>query len=142
DQDGAVEIVEDLLQTQTLAEVYDAVLVPALYYAKQDQQHRNLTPEEAHFIYRVTHDLVEDLGTSQAAMAADTLPVVPEQDATTALLPKVRILACPAHDEADEVALRMLQQALDPMRYELNITKAALLTAEVIALVEQTSPAC
>ncbi len=141
DQDGAVKIVEDLLQTQTLTEVYDAVLVPALYYAKQDQQHSNLTPEEAHFIYRATRDLVEDLGASQAAMSASTLPVVPEQDAATALRPKARILACPAHDEADEVALQMLQQALDPMRYELDITKAALLTAEVIALVEQTAPA-
>jgi len=140
DQDGAVEIVEDLLQTQTLSEVYDTVLVPALYYAKQDQHHSNLTPEETHFIYRVTHELIEDLGTSQAAMSASTPPSVSEPDATTALLPKARILACPAHDEADEVALRMLQQVLDPMRYELDITKAALLTAEVIALVEQTAP--
>ena len=47
DQDGAVEIVEELLQTQTLTDVYDTVLLPALYYAKQDQRRGNLTTEEA-----------------------------------------------------------------------------------------------
>src|SRR4029434_10433293 len=32
DQDGATEIVEDLLETQTSLEVYEDVLIPALYY--------------------------------------------------------------------------------------------------------------
>jgi predicted PurR-regulated permease PerM len=140
DQDGAVEIVEELLQTQTLTEVYDAVLVPALYYAKQDQQRNNLTPEEAQFIYRATHDLVEDLGASQASTSAAALPAADEEEAA-ALLPQTRILGCPAHDEADEVALQMLQHALDPRRFAVEITRAALLTAEVIALVEQRAPA-
>ena len=43
DQDGAVEVVEDLLKTQTLVDVCDAVLLPALYYAEQDQRRNNLT---------------------------------------------------------------------------------------------------
>ena len=46
DQDGAVEIVEELLQTQTLADVYDTVLLPALYYTEQDQRRGTLTAEE------------------------------------------------------------------------------------------------
>ena len=141
DQDGAVKIVEELLQTQTLTEVYDAVLVPALYYAKQDQQHNNLTLDEAQFIYRATHDLVEDLGASQASTAAVVMSQAEAEDTADALPPKAHILGCPAHDEADEVALRVLQQALDPTRFEVEITRAALLTAEVLSLVEQTSPA-
>jgi hypothetical protein len=35
----------------------------------------------------------------------------------------------------------MLQHALDPVRFEVEITRIALLTAEVIALVEQSAPA-
>lgn len=70
DQDGAVEIVEALLQTQTLTEVYDTVLVPALYYAKQDQQRNTLTPEEARCIYQATDDLVEHLGATHAPTSA------------------------------------------------------------------------
>jgi hypothetical protein len=140
DQDGAVEIVEALLQTQTLTDVYDAVLLPALYYTAQDQRRDNLTAEEARFIYQATSELVDNLGASQAATAAVAVPAVPEEDAA-ALPPKVRILACPAHDEADEVALRMVQHVLDPRRFAVECSKTTLLTAEVVSLVEQTSPA-
>src|SRR5712691_5637013 len=114
DQDSAMEIVEDLLQTQTLTDVYDAVLLPALYYTAQDQRRDNLTAEEARFIYQATSELVDNLGASQAATAAVAVPAVPEEDAAAALAPQVRILACPAHDEADGVALQMLQHVLDP----------------------------
>ena len=140
DQDGAVEVVEALLQTRTLAEVYDAVLLPALYYTKQDQRSNNLTAEEAHFIYRATRELVDNLGASQDAAVASAVPVVPEEATATELRPKIRLLACPAHDEVDEVALQMLQQALDPLRFEVECTKTALLTAEVLALVEEKAP--
>jgi len=140
DQDGAVEIVEELLQTQPLTDVYDAVLLPALYYTAQDQRRNNLTAEEAHFIYQATSELVDNLGASQAATSAVAVPVVPEEDAAAVLPPKVRILACPAHHEADEVALQMFQHVLDPMRFEVECTKTTLLTAEVLSVVEQTSP--
>lgn len=140
DQDGAMEIVEELVQTQTLTEVYDTVLVPALYYAKQDQQHNNLTPDEAHFIYQATHDLVEHLGAPHVPTSASTMPVAHDEDAGV-LPPKARILGCPAHDEADEIALRMLQHTLDPLQFAVEITHTALLTTEVLSLVEQTSPA-
>src|SRR5215831_1250185 len=140
DQDGAIEIIEELLETQSLLEVYEDVLLPALYYTQQDQRRDNLTAEEAHAIYQATHELIDDLSASQAASSAEAVSSVPEEDTTAALPSKSHILGCPAHDEADEVALRMLQQALDPQRFELEITKAALLTAEVLSLVEQTSP--
>jgi predicted PurR-regulated permease PerM len=141
DQDGAVEIVEDLLETQTLTDVYDAVLLPALYYTEQDQRRDNLTAEEARFIYQSTSELVDNLGASQTATSTVAVAVVPEEDAAAALPPKVRILACPAHDEADAVALQMLQHVLDPRRFAVECTKTTLLTAEVLSLVEQAAPA-
>ena len=139
DQDGAVEIVEELLQTQTLTDVYDTVLLPALYYAGQDQRRGNLTAEETRFIYQATRELVDNLGASQAVTAAK-VPIVSAEDTAAPLPPKVRILACPAHDEADEVALQMLQHVLDPRRFAVDFTKTTLLTAELISLVEQASP--
>jgi hypothetical protein len=129
DQDGAVEIVEELLQTQTLTDVYDTVLLPALYYAEQDQRRNNLTAEEAHFIYQATSELVDNLGASQVATSAAAALPLP-----------VRILACPAHDEADEVALRMVQHVLDPRRFVVECSMTTRLTSEVVSLVEQTSP--
>jgi hypothetical protein len=46
-------------------------------------------------------------------------------------------LGCPAHDAADELALMMFQQSLDLTRYAMTITSAAMLTAEVLSVVEQ-----
>src|SRR5712691_5211885 len=140
DQDGAVEVVEELLKTQTLTDMYDAVLLPALYYTAQDQRRNNLTAEEARFIYQATSELVDNLGASQAATSAVAVPVAPDEDAAAALPPKVRILACPGHHEADEVALQMFQHVLDPMRFAVEFTKTTLLTAEVLSVVQQTSP--
>jgi predicted PurR-regulated permease PerM len=141
DQDGAEEIVEELLETQALIDVYDTVLVPALYYAEQDQQRDNLTAEEAHRIYQITCDLVDNLGSAPAAPPADVPLETQDADPATALPERIRLVGGPAHDEADEVAFRMLQQVLDPSRFELHVLKAALLTAEVLAEVEQTAPA-
>jgi predicted PurR-regulated permease PerM len=141
DQDGAVEIVEELLKTQALIDVYDTVLVPALYYAEQDQQRHNLTAEEAGFVYRTTGELVDHLGTLYTATPAVTEPGDQAEGSAAALPPRLRILGCPAHDTADEVAFQMLQQVLDPTRFEMQVLNATLLTAEVVAQVEQTAPA-
>ena len=73
DQDGAVEIVEELLETQTLLEVYEDVLIPALYYTQQDQRRGNLTDEEAHAIYQAMHELIDNLSASQDAPSADAV---------------------------------------------------------------------
>jgi hypothetical protein len=74
-------------------------------------------------------------GVSQVVIASPT-----EEDTATVLPPKVHILGCPAHDEADELALQMLQHVLDPRRFEIEVTRAGLLAAEVLSLVEQSTP--
>ena len=41
----------------------------------------------------------------------------------------------------DELALLMFRQLLDPARYEVELTKAQMVTSELVALVARTSPA-
>ena len=86
------------------------------------------------------HELIDDLSASQDASSADAVVGPPEEDTAPVLPPKVHILGCPAHDEADELALQMLQHVLDPERFEIEVTKAGLLAAEVLSLVEQSTP--
>jgi hypothetical protein len=59
----------------------------------------------------------------------------------TAKAPKVRILGCPARDEADELALLMFRRLLDDTRYEVEVMSEAVLTSEVVALVGEKGPA-
>jgi predicted PurR-regulated permease PerM len=139
DQDEAVELVEDTLRTHSIAEVYEAVLVPALYAAKKDQARANLTDEDMHFIVQATQEIVEDLGLRPPPNALPDTPAAatPAPDTDAPPLPKVPMMFCPAHDEADALVLLMLQHLLDPTRYDVEILPAAMLTSEVVSLVEQ-----
>lgn len=139
DQDEAVELVEDTLQTHSIEEVYEAVLVPALYAAKKDQARANLTADDMHFIVQATQEIVEDLSLRPSPNALPDTPAAatPAPDNDAPPLPKVPIVFCPAHDEADALVLLMLQHLLDPTRYDVEILHATILTSEVVSLVEQ-----
>ena len=107
DQDEATDLVEEALRTQSLAETYETMLIPALSAAKKDQARDNLTADQMHFIVQTTREIVEHAGLlspSSAPPATADAPVVSAPE--TVLPPPVPIVAYPAHDEADAVALR------------------------------------
>jgi len=140
DQDEAAAIVDEGLKTQTLVEVYDTVLVPALSYARQDLQRDILTADEAQGILQATQEIVEDLGTRPSPSTPEGSAVLAD-DTPTAPLAKVRIVGCPARDETDALALQMFQQVCDPTCYEVELLPVELLPADVVARVAQTPPA-
>jgi hypothetical protein len=139
DQDEAEDLIEECLQTSPLAEVYDTVLVPALSAAKKDYTRDNLTEDELHFIVQATREIIEDLSLHPPSSTSPeaTAEAPAEPDNGTASLSRVQIVASPAHDGVDELALLMLQQLLDPTRYEVELLPATMLTSEVVALMEQ-----
>jgi hypothetical protein len=53
---------------------------------------------------------------------------------------KIHILAWPARDEGDAIALLMLQQILDPARYEVEVIPVGKKMAEVVQEVTQKHP--
>jgi CheY-like chemotaxis protein len=53
---------------------------------------------------------------------------------------KIAIVGCPAQTEADEIALLMLQQLLNPERYEVEILASGGLASEVAAVVAEKTP--
>jgi hypothetical protein len=139
DDDEAAELVDEYLQTHTLTEVYDDLLLPALTSAKRDRAKDALTDEDVQFVVQATRAIVEDLGVRRSQAA--TLPVDPTTplvgEARVATSPPVRILGCPARDTVDELALQMFRQLLDPTRLALEIVSPEVLTAEVLSVVEQ-----
>ena len=139
DQDEAVELVEAYFRDHTIEEVYEAVLVPALYAAKKDQARGSLTVDEMFFIVQTTREIVENLSLHPRSSlwsdpaAADTLPL----DTDASPLPKVLLVFCPVHDAADELVLLMLQHLLDPSHYDIELLHPTMLASEVVTLVEQ-----
>jgi hypothetical protein len=139
DDDEAAELVDEYLQTHTLDEVYDDLLLPALTSAKRDRAQDALTDEDVEFVVQATRAIVEDLGMRQphATTPPADAPELLVGDARVAPLPPVRIFGCPAHDAMDELALQMFRQLLDPTRGALEVVSPEVLTAEVLSLVEQ-----
>jgi predicted PurR-regulated permease PerM len=137
DQDEAAALAEEYLNTHTLEAVYDDVLIPALNAAKRDHELGTLTEEDVQFIVQATREIVEDLAIhhAQPSLSSSTTAEAPIRASTAS--PSAQILGCPAHDEADELALLMLRHLLDPTRYSLQVISAEMLTAEVLTVVEE-----
>jgi DNA-binding transcriptional LysR family regulator len=51
------------------------------------------------------------------------------------------VLGYPVKDKADELALEMFRQLSAPARFEVEVTSAEMLSAEIVAMVETSRPA-
>ena len=139
DDDEAAEIVETYGQTHDPEDVYDDIIVPALTAAKRDRELSTMTPEDLQFVLQATRAIVEavELRQSQTDTTAAGALTASGEEPIAPTAPKVRIIGCPARDEADALALVMFKHVLDPQRYALEIASIEMLTAEVVSLVEQ-----
>jgi predicted PurR-regulated permease PerM len=133
DQAEAAHIVAEYLRNQPRERLYDELLLPALKYARLDRERGKLTEVDEQSIFRATREIVMKLDSEQTAPPH---PIDPEESVggDPRLLPKMKILGCPAKDEADEVALLMLQKLLDSDLYELEIVGEEKLTSEVVVM--------
>jgi predicted PurR-regulated permease PerM len=138
DQDEAADIVETYVTADGRESVYDAVLLPALYYAKQDRERGLLSEGDAQFVGQATREII-DVFAHDAPAASERDPG--DRSVSDPGDTRVRILVCPARDEADAVALEMVRHLLDPGRYRVEVSGPGMLTAEVVAWVDLHRPA-
>lgn len=144
DQAEAAEIVEDHLKTHPQEQLFDRVLIPALNYARRDRELGRLTEESEQFVLRATRDILEGLNSlmpESSLAVSDSLKTAAIDKTSPVLIPKVRILGCPAYDEADELALLMLRQLLDGSKCEVEILTCMMLADEVVERIGETNPA-
>jgi len=141
EQDEAEAIVEEQLHTHSVEHVFEEVLVPALHYTKRDSQQGILTDSEKAFVYKSMRQIVERIGLSSTYPPSSTdASAFSASDESTVSVAKARILAWPAHDEGDAIALLVLQQLLDAKGYEMEISTAGQSLTKVLQEVEQKIP--
>jgi predicted PurR-regulated permease PerM len=140
DQDEATALVLCEAKAIPAERLYDDLLVPALNYLKRDRERDELTEADEHFLLRATSEIAEDLGVRQLAQTAALESATPGGGSLAALPQKARLLGCPGHDEADVLALQMLQQLLDAAKWDVEILSLDLLSAELIALIGDKKP--
>jgi predicted PurR-regulated permease PerM len=135
DQDEASDIVEAYVNTDGRESVYDMVLLPALYYAKQDRDRGLLSEGDAQFVGQATREILDVLAHDAPAPSEGDPGDRPGTDT------RVRIVGCPARDEADVLALEMVRHLLDSARYRMEVSRPGMLVAEVLAWVDLHRPA-
>jgi predicted PurR-regulated permease PerM len=134
DQDEATELVLTHIKGSSPEQVYDDLLIPALNYTKRDRERDDLTEADEQFMLQATREILEDLGERHEAASAAN---VGDRQIAQA---KAYILACPARDEMDRLALIMLQQLLDPSKWEVEVTGVEALVSEIADQVAERKP--
>ena len=135
DQDEAAQIVLAQAKTTPPDALLDELLIPALNYGRRDRERDDLTAGDELYMHRAVREIVEDLFEKlPVAAATDEVP-------EAARSPRVRILGCAARGDADHVGLEMLQNLLDPLKWDMEITAAETLTSELLDQVQEKRPA-
>jgi predicted PurR-regulated permease PerM len=107
DEQEARAVADQYLKDHSLAQLYDAVLIPALTMAEHDRHKGALDPAREEFLFLSMKEMLTEL--------ADT-PIKPGLEAAPELTPAWpagRAICIPANDEADETAAVMLSQLLE-----------------------------
>jgi hypothetical protein len=141
DEEEAMDIAEEESRKRSTVEVYDRVLIPALVTARRDLAAERIGPEDERFILENTRYAVEELAGRQrkeAEQAGET--DAGSQPGTESAGPPLKVLACAARGEADEIALQMLGQLFQGTRVRFRIASSRLLAAELVTLCGEDQP--
>ncbi len=137
DDDEAAEIVEEYVKTHPVESVYDDLLVPALAQAKRDRARGHLSAEEERIVVRATREILDRLDHTIVTVAGRRDEAAASASRSAGML---RLLACPARDEADEAALFMFRALCDTTGGEVRVVSPAMLSSEVVAVVGEQPP--
>lgn len=106
--------------------ILDNLFIPALNSLKRDRAGNTVSDEEEKIILRAIREMLEDVpqhGGPATVLANGDLP--PRSP--------VQLIACPAHDDMDRVALEMLRLTLDPLQWDVDIVGGEALASELVA---------
>ena len=95
----------------SLAQLYDAVILPALNMAEEDRHKGALDPDREEFLFMSVRELLAEFSEKAQSSDSEHHGESPEPNL------RGRILCLAAHDEADEIAAAMLAQLLEQASY-------------------------
>jgi predicted PurR-regulated permease PerM len=129
DQDEAEELIRRRLEEAGPERAFDELLLPALVAVRHDRRNDTVTEEDRRTMLTEAREILDHLG--------ERLEAPPATPRGT----RVRLLALPAHDEADALALEALRQVLDAARWEVEVASVDLLASEAVGATQGGAPA-
>jgi len=133
DDVGARDVLAEYVKEHAAADLHEAVLLPALSRARRDAIRGALTAEESASIARAVRRIVDEL-------EADTLAAARARDEGVTAALSLRALACPARDDVDTAALRLLASRVLGDGVSVELADPGMLVAELIERVAATEP--
>ena len=130
DEDGARAVLAQYVKEHPTADVYEEALLPVLARVRRDASRGALTAQESAFITGAIRRVVDESEGGGRPAAQDEAAAAPVLEA----------LACPARDEVDAAALRMLAVRVATEGVRLDVADAGVLAAEVLERVEAMRP--
>jgi predicted PurR-regulated permease PerM/CheY-like chemotaxis protein len=146
DQEEATELIEGYLEHQSLVQVYDTVLIPALALAETHWQLGELNEGKHKFILQSLQEIIQDLRDRQQEMQAkQDIAAAPEADEDSTRVDEANpspicILCLPARSEADEIAAMMIAQVLETRGCVVQAVSVSSSVSEVVNFIEQREP--
>jgi predicted PurR-regulated permease PerM len=128
DQAEAHAIADRFLESNSVVDLYDGLVLPALSLAEQDRHKGVLDEARTTFLFQSTTELIAEL--------TDYRKDEPESTATVAEIPNARcspIVFMPASDQADEIAATMLAQLLECRGHKTLLLPAAAVSSEILS---------
>lgn len=139
DTEEAKELVKKRLEQPEPEKLADELYLPALHHAVAAHKRGDLSEEDEQFVVDTISSFLRDLHRSDGLSpepVAHPGPLAPSDDK-----PRVKVLACAARNDEDEVPLAIVRTLLDPERWEMDMISADTLTGEAVQLADEADPA-
>ena len=138
--DEANDLAESYVKSNSLASLYDSVLIPTVTLAEMDAQRDELGPEQRSAIHRHIHDLIEDLGSAPPSKSQLEADKTDEHTPFPLSSPTCCVLCVPARAYRDELAGAMLVQLLRQQDFDAENASAALSSSELLEMAAKSDP--
>ena len=131
-QDEAMRVVEAATPADNPAAVFDTTVIPALALVKQAKFDGEYDDAGDQTVLDIAREVIDELAGGVQTAADEPGPQEPGE--------RVRLLACPAADEADRLSLEALAGMLPKRRWEVTVVGVATLVSELVERAEQLRP--
>jgi predicted PurR-regulated permease PerM len=118
----------------SLSQLYDTVIIPALTMAEQDRHKGALDPTREQFVFMSVREMVVEF--SERTLQAEILLASGAIKKKSPEAPPGRVFCIPASDEADEITAAMLAQLLEQSGYSAVSLPRDAITQHVIELLK------
>jgi predicted PurR-regulated permease PerM len=127
DEAEAADILEAHAGEHGPTSIFDGLMLPALTWAERDRLDGRLTPAEEAAVIELTGELLED-----ASLLISAARENEDRAASPLEAERLSVLAYPAGNDADVLALRMLTQLIDDLPIALDIRSTRMLASELV----------